>query len=275
MSDICFPMNTLSSDFSSQTEEKQVYSIYYLTMDERKEQKEKHRDISLKHRKEPLAIRKCRRNYPFAEGTASIAGKPVVTGDVQVYYSFLPEIFLKDMEKPGKRKRWMQKISYTMELVKTTIGERVTILFSKDLCRIFKRRPELPYELYGILLFQARKNTALKNITLSMPQEHSPLMTDEMLALIEPYLAGTRKVVFIGEETKEAIWIEDYLYNEYGIIMDYGKNPAEHSVWITFGEEEDTPLQTPLGREVYLINYERIWKFLDTIVKSGYNTKVN
>ena len=268
-------MNTFSSDFSSQTEEKQVYSIYYLTVYERKEQKEKHRDISLKYRKEPLAIRKYRRNYPFAEGTASIAGKPVVTGSVQIYYSFLPEVFLKDIEKPGKRKRWMQKISYTMELVKTTIGARVTILFSEDLCRIFKRRPELPYELYGVLLFQARKNTALKNITLSMPQEHSPLMTDEMLALIEPYLAGIRKVVFTGEKTKEAIWIEDYLYNEYGIIMDYEKNPAENSVWITFGEEEDTPLQTLHGREVYLINYERIWKFLDTIVKSGYNTEVN
>lgn len=270
-------MNISTSNFSSRTEEKQLCSFYYLAVDERKEQKEKHKDISLKHRKEPLAICKCRKDYLFAGGAPSVAGKPVEAGKAEIYYSLLPEIFLKDVEKPKKRKYWIQKISHTMRLAETIPGASsgLTVLFSKELCSILGRRQEMPRELYGMLLFQARKNPKLKNITLSLPKEYSPLMAEDAMDLIEPYLAGTERVVFTGEETKETICIEEYLYYEYGIIMDYGKKPADHSVWITMGEDENVFLPEPLNREIYLINHERIWKFLDTIVKSGYNTKVN
>lgn len=274
---ICCPMNTFSPQTSSFTEEKRIYSIYYLTVEEEKKQKEKRQKFFKGSKKIPLAICKCRRNYPFAEGPSSAKRKPVETGVLQIYYSLLPEEILADMGKPGKRKRWMQKISRAVEMAGTvTEGANLpVVIFSKDLCRILKRKQELPYELYGALLFQARKNKSLENITLSLPAEHSSLMTDEALALIEPYLAGTKRVVFTGEETTESMWMEDYLYNEYGIIMDYGKRPAEHSVWIALEEAEEALLQSTSDSGIYFINCEIIWKFLDTIVKSGYNTKVN
>lgn len=270
-------MNTFSANLFSQTEEKQIRTIYYLAIDESKIQKEKNKDISLRHRKEPLAIYKCRRNYLFAEGAPSIAGKPVVAGKVQIYYSFLPEDFLKDVEKPRKKKYWIQKISHTMQAAERLPGGSgsLTVLFSKEICSIFGRKQELPCELYGILLFEAGKQADLRNITLSLPKEYGPLMAEEALSLIEPYLIRVQNVIFTGEET-EAIWeMEDYLYNEYGIVMGYGKYPAEHSVWIVFGEEDISPLQSSREKEIYPINSERIWKFLDTLIKSGYNTKVN
>lgn len=274
---ICCPMNIFSPQTSSFAEEKRIYSIYYLMVEEGKEQKEKRQKFFMGNRKTPLEICKCKRNYPFAEGPSSAKGKPVETGVLQIYYSLLPEEILTDMGKAGKRKRWMQKISQAVEMA-GTVAEGTNlpaVLFSKDLCSILKRKQELPYELYGALLFQARKDKTLENITLSMPGEHSSLMTDEVLALIEPYLAGTKKVVFTGEETKESMWMEDYLYQEYGIIMDYGKSPAEYSVWIALEGAEGAVLQGVSGRGIYPINCEIIWKFLDTIVKSGYNTKVN
>lgn len=271
-------MKTFSSKTPLTKEEKQTKAIYYLTVDSGGVIKEKHRELSFRHRKDPLSIYKCSRNYPFAAGVPSAAGNPVTAGYVQIYFSLLPESFLKDMERPRKRKRWIQKISGTMDFAREVLENAggLTILFSKELCGMFKRDQELPYELYGVFLFSAKGQGKFNNFSISLPDEYGFLMTEDVIALIEPYLAGTESLVFTGRETEGAWKMEDYLFDEYGIVMRYENYPADNSIWIDLRGEEDKSYLNPSSKsEVYPVNQGRILKFLDTTVKSGYNTKVN
>lgn len=260
---ICFPMKT----------------VYYMTVagNTGKRSKE-YTQVSFRKSKEPLSVYRCSRSYLFAEGPPSAAGNPVGSGELQIYFSFLPENFFKDMKKAGRRKGWIRKISGTLDFVESILqgSGGLSVLFSEELCELLQRKQEIPAELYGVLLFNRRKERKFRRISISMPDEYGSLLTENVIGLIEPYLAGTEAVTFTGTESERTWDLEDYLYDEYGIVMCYERYPAEDSLWLDFGRRSGMSfLREASGKEIYHINDERIMKFLDTIVKSGYNTKVN
>ena len=254
-------------------------TVYFLTATDNKEKGSKaYTKVSFRKRKEPLPVYRCSRRYLFAEGAPSVAGNPVPGGEIQIYFSLLPNGFFQDMKKAGRRKGCIRKISGTLDLIENILRDSgsLSVLFSEELCEIFQRKQEIPAELYGVLLLNRRKERKFKRISISMPDEYGSLLTETVIGLVEPYLAGTETVVFTGTESESTWDLEDYLYDEYGIVMCYESYPAENSVWLDFGRQKGMSfLQAASKRETYHINDERILKFLDTTVKSGYNTKVN
>ena len=144
---ICFPM------------EKQIRNLYYLTtgtMPGKKEKNKKKRfAFFLGRRKgEILPLFQCERCFPYALSKPSVEGKLMATGEVQIYFSVLPETIGKDLLKPRNRKKWFARIRNTMDYMERDFGctDEEQILFSERLCTLFDRNQKLPPELYGAFL---------------------------------------------------------------------------------------------------------------------------
>ena len=97
-----------------------------------------------------------------------------------------------------------------------------------------------------------------------------------LITIAEPYLQRINYALFVGEKDAGAEMLEDYLYEEYGIIMTYGKYPVSNTVWIDLGDAENRKLSKYAKENgICHINRTEVLKFLDTAAKNGYNTKVN
>lgn len=253
---ICFPMD------------RNIKKIFYITLDENAEK--------LK-RKVPLAVYRCERKMPFAGSGKALGKRCAADSEVQIYFSLLPDSFVKDMGKTRKRKQWLQKLRDAVGYAQGNPGRGYEdIICSDRLSAFFKRQQELPEELFASGLYAGRVNFSFKHINITIPKDCSSLMAERVIRLLGPYLPQINTVSFVGEETENTYLIEDYLYEEYGIITSYQKRPEKNTVWLDF-EEEKAMLLTPyvLENGIYHINRNEVLKFLDTTVKSGYNTKVN
>lgn len=110
-----------------------------------------------------------------------------------------------------------------------------------------------------LVLMEAMMSERLRseNIDILLPAERYHGVTDVLLHLLKPYLPRINSIAIIGGEAffEE---LEEYFYEEYGIIVVQARRPQKDSAVIDFwpGEREAV-------------------NFLDTIVKNGYNTKVN
>lgn len=137
-------------------------------------------------------------------------------------------------------------------------------------------REALTDRLYEILLYQERKQSKEPVINLSLPMEGGERDTDRLITIVEPYLSKINLVVLVGEENNETQRLEDYLYDEYGIVTTYEKYPKRNTLWI---DMEDAQKQILLNyakeNGICHINSAEVLKFLDTAAKNGYNTKVN
>lgn len=242
--------------------EMQNKAIYYITTgtlpEGAKEGNSGHCSL-LRKKESMLPVFKCGRSFLYAGGKPSAAGNPVAAGAVQIYFSILPENVETELKKTRRRKKWLGRLAAAMDYAEKALGCTGSddILFSEGLCRIFERQQSLPLELYGILLWTGKKRGGFKKLGIALPAECNSFMTESIIALLEPYLAGVNTVSFAGRATKETQVLEEYFYDEYGIVADYEKGRNENAVWLNFE------------------NKGEILKFLDTTIKSGYNTKVN
>jgi len=245
--------------------EKQITNIYYITTDvslnDNRDNGRKKKIFSFFHRKKEklLPVYKCGKSYLYAQGRPSVAGKPVASGEVQIWFSILPENVESELRKESSLKKWQSRIGKAMDYAQTALGCRDTdhILLSEKLCRSFDRDQSIPEEIYGIFLWARKKKKNFSHFLISLPEEYGFLLTESVKALTEPYLAGVNGVTFAGRETEQTQELEDFFYEEYGIVAQYGKCICEDSVHLDFVHEGE------------------MLKFLDTAVKSGYNTKVN
>ncbi len=250
--------------------DRHVKKIYYITMAENEEN-------SGRKRKEPLAVYQCGHKLPFIGSSAALRRKCAADSEVQLYFSLLPYRFIKDMEKNRKKKKWMQKITAAITFVRENVDCRTEdIIFSNRLFSVFGGKCELPEEVFAACLYAEKKKSSFEHMNITLPADCGLLTEECVIRLLKPYLSQINMVTFVGEETESTWMVEDYLYGEYGITAAYKRRPEKGTVWLDFAEEETEQFVSyAFENGIYRISRSEVLKFLDTTVKSGYNTKVN
>ena len=243
--------------------EKQIRKLYYLTtgtLPDEMEKKKKNFSFSLGRRKEKeLSLFRCERRLSFAFGKPSVEGRLTAAGELQIYFSVLPETIGKELLKPRSRRKWLVRIRNAMDYAESALGctDEEQILFSEKLCTLFDRNQKLPPELYGAFLWEMRKREHFRSLTLYLPEECSFALAESVKSLLWPYLSRMNSIIFVGKETRAAQDLEDFFYEEYGIVTEYGDSEKEDALHLNFSQQRE------------------MLKFLDTAVKTGYNTGVN
>lgn len=246
--------------------EKRVKSIYYVGIEEEKRMPEKGK----------LSVYRQVRTLPFEGGL------------LQIYFSFLPIQAVTPIEGHFfKRKRnlrmrqlqWSQleeAITFVQGLPKWD-GED-DVIFSERLQRELNRSQDLPLELYAVCLKKVKtdKKSDLSTVSLSFPDDCGEITVEGVRRLLLPYLPRMNVVIYVGEESEATRQLEVFLYEEYGILLSYEKKPHQDAVWIDLREKAGESLNRyAIENKIYHLNSAEVWKFLDTTVKNGYNTKVN
>jgi len=222
---------------------------------------------------------------------------PFHNGQLVVYGVFIPRELIMPVEKGfwwqkrRREKRRMERlhgiICKAAESVRGELaGERITYCHASD--EITKHLPSemafcqesdedaLSDRLYEAYLFRRRQTDQEPMFSLSLPKECGELTVMRLLNVIEPYLPRVNEVLFVGVEDAGAKMLEEYLYDEYGIVMNYGNFPMRNAIWIDFeNKQEKKLLKYAKENEICHINGAEVLKFLDTVAKNGYNTKVN
>lgn len=130
--------------------------------------------------------------------------------------------------------------------------------------------------LYEVYLYQQGKINPTDKISLSLPPDCGQLTMERLQNILKPYLPGLNTVLFVGAEEAVSRMLEEYLYDEYGIVMSYGKIPLRNTLWIDLEDTGGLNLSKYAKENgICHINRAEVLKFLDTAVKNGYNTKVN
>ena len=233
--------------------EKQVQSIFYVDITHAELNKEK----------KQLPIYKQTRLFTYEDDA------------LQIYFCHLPR---KLLEKKTFRKKngWLYKLDDAIGRAKVLMEheDEEMILFSRELSERLGMRRMLPILLYALCLKQSRQMK--DTVSLTLPREGGFMLGEKLLWLLKPYLSRMNNVVFAGEESQATNEIEAYLYEEYGILSSYSKKPQKNTVWIDFGEKQDVSLaRYATENGIYQLNDTEVLKFLDTIIKNGYNTEVD
>lgn len=215
-----------------------------------------------------LPVRKTGRAYPYLLGKEHARA-----GRLQIYYVLLPEYSGRGFFT-GKPKKWKAE---TAQRLLEEAEERAAIGFD---CReqvisaqLAGNPSQIPPELLAVCLYQYRP---FDRLCISLPKESREQELEEALELITPYLPRMKQVTFAGEEGESAGLLEDYLYEEFGIVMTRtGKVPGGMP-WLDLEEDrEQETCQAAALKKIKLVSRPETLKFLDTAVKSGYNTKVD
>lgn len=196
-------------------------------------------------------------------------------GRLQIYFSHLPQALLTK-KTFRKKNSWLFKLADVVERARVLLekDEDESIIFSGDLSKQFGEKRSLPVVLYAVCLKQKRMMSDAVSITL--PKEGGFLLEENILWLLKPYLSRINAIAFVGEETRAAGTIEAYLYEEYGILSSYSKKPQRNTIWIDLSDKADPGLARYASENgIYHLNDREVLKFLDTIVKNGYNTEVD
>lgn len=245
--------------------------IFYLTIMESEE------GYKRPGRKEPLSVCRCGRGYGFLTGPEAYGKRRNQAAALQIYFAFLPVCLMEEMKKKRLRKRWIRRISEAMQFAQQYLGIRgEDIIFSCRLCALFEREQSLPWELYAVCLRTCRQEDGFSCVNLSLPEECGEERLEEAARILTPYLPRINALVMVGEESESAWRIEDYLYDEYGIVTSYAKRPERDAPWLDLsGQPRPLLAAFASGNRIFHINESEVLNFLDTAVKSGYNTKVN
>ncbi len=205
-----------------------------------------------KLKKTGLSLKKLDRAFPYllGEGRGNM-------GKLQIYFSLLPEYEGKTLFR-GTPKVWKPQVA---DRLMYKAGEKACAykdcteqIITTDLS---KYAEALPIELWAAWLYQKRP---FDSICISMIPEGGEQELWQITELITPYLSRMKKVVFRGQKNRLSERLEEYLYEEFGIVMT---------------DMEKIPVNMPNLDINSSENRFETLKFLDTAVKNGYNTKVN
>lgn len=218
-------------------------------------------------------------------------------GQLAIYGCFVPTEFVKPMDKGfrwqrnrRKKKQTDKLLAVISETVKSLENELdgVGIRYVYATEEVANRLPkesrfwqecdieELTGRLSEVYLYQKRKNYRDSFFDFSLPKECGEMAVMRLITIAEPYLQRINHALFVGEKDAGAEMLEDYLYEEYGIIMTYGKYPVSNTIWIDLENAENQNLSKYAKENgICHINRAEVLKFLDTAAKNGYNTKVN
>lgn len=205
-----------------------------------------------KLKKTGLPIQRLTREIPYllGEGRGN-------KGKLQIYFSLLPEFAGRTFF--GKKPRsWKPEAA---ERLLHDAGERAYVnadcaeqIIAADLKQY---KEEIPIELWAAWLYHQRP---FDSICVSLDEESGQKELQQLTDLIAPYLPRMRRIACRGPRGQCAEMLEKYLYEEFGIVM----TDAEKISGVL-------PAFDLNGFESRL----KTLKFLDTVVKNGYNTKVD
>ena len=211
-------------------------------------------------------------------------------GNVQLYFSLFPEYAGQTLF--GKKfKEWKS------ELVREILTDVCALASNKFFCREILLAPGLyryvmpeeteekqqddmaemsraiPLELLKASLYRHRP---FHKICVSLPEEGGTYLVEQLEELLYPYLSKVQQVVYAGKPSELTEILEEYLYEEFGMIMTIATKPPRNMLWIDLRDETERracPWQDILDNKC--VNRAETLKFLDTMAKNGYNTKVN
>lgn len=237
-------------------------TLYYIGI-ESEGVKERHKGRERKH---PIAIYRHIRHLSLENGS------------ICLYHSLLPTFFEEEMQKKRWRKKWLMRLEEAERFAREKLNARLPeeIVFSQRLGDLMGSEREIPLFLFAAGLKRLKNSRSFAHISISLPEECSPITAESMVELLHPYLSKINYVVFVGEETENSVWVEDYLYEEYGIVMSYGKRPEKNTVWLDLEEKRASAMEEfAVSNGICRLGRKEILKFLDTMIKSEYNTKIN
>ncbi len=176
-------------------------------------------------------------------------------GRLQYFYVPVPEYYCG--KKTWKAEKLHAYLQEAMERVRPN-----DYYLHPEVCGILgaEEQEELPpVSLMEAMLSECRKAESLE---ICLPEERQTGVADLLIHLLTPYLPRVNTIAIIGGEESLFEELEEYFYEEYGIVVSRAKKPGRGP-----------------NKEPFIIN---LWsgegetvKFLDTMVKNGYNTKVN
>ena len=216
--------------------------------------------------KEGLTLRKLRREFPYLLGE-----NHAETGKVQIYYALLPEYRRKALFS-GHPKSWKPESAWRL-LAEAEKRAAVALGCSGQLwgTGLNKQSQQIPIELTAALLYRQRP---FDKICITLAAEGGEYNLRQVIDLISPYLPRTRQVFFKGEDNPSYDVLEDYLYEQFGMIVTKIDVPPPDIPWLDLEEQDFCAGNAPFESQRH-INSMGTLKFLDTTVKNGYNTKVN
>lgn len=212
--------------------------------------------------REGLSLKKLNRPLPFPGGR------------VQVFFALLPEY------RGKRRKTWKSEKAALLvgQTARRAYREQECgeILLEESLGRLLYDQAysqEIPLELMAACLYAQRP---FERIAVSLPAEGGEREAEQSMRLLLPYLKRLRSVSLAGERSRASELLEDYLYEEYGMVMSGMSGQEEAIPWLDLsgsgaGERDILIKENRYKR----IDDKEALKFLDTAVKNGYNTEVN
>lgn len=220
-----------------------------------------------KMKKEGLPIHKMRREFPY------LLGGSRGTGRIQIYYALLPE-YRKKGCLSGKPKSW--KPERAIQLLEEADRKASLTLDCREqvwAAELDNQYREIPIELTAALLYRQRP---FDKICITLSADGGEYELSQVADLMNPYLSRTRQVFFKGEENPAYEELEEYLYEEFGILAARTDMPPAEMPWLDMEESRAvfSAGTASCFHGKHICRLETL-KFLDTLVKNGYNTEVN
>lgn len=220
-----------------------------------------------KVKKEGLPIQKMGREFPY------LLGESRGTGRIQIYYALLPE-YRKKAFFSGHPKSW--KPESIRKLLEEADRKAALTLDCREqiwAAELDNQYRQIPIELTAALLYRQRP---FDKICITLSAGGGEYELSQVIELIGPYLPRIRQVFFKGEENPAYDELEDYLYEEFGILAARTDVTPAEMPWLDMEEDREDLLAgtASLFHKKHISRLETL-KFLDTLVKNGYNTKVN
>ncbi|MCL2719273.1 MAG: hypothetical protein FWE14_10900 [Lachnospiraceae bacterium] len=182
-------------------------------------------------------------------------------GYIQYFFAPIPEY----------RHNFIKKQAWKPENLKRYIQEAFAIInpddyyIHPDLRRLFGSEENENYDLPPLILLEAMlgEHEKLSAVEIILPPDSRVGVKDTIAALLYPHLPRINNVTLIGGDDSICAELADFFYSEFGILTTNLKRPLAN----TFAYKRPFVLDLWSGESETL-------KFLDTMVKNGYNTKV-
>ncbi|MCL2254245.1 MAG: hypothetical protein FWC09_07350 [Lachnospiraceae bacterium] len=184
-------------------------------------------------------------------------------GYLQYYFALVPEyqIFL------FRKRKWRQ--DNLKKYLSQTIGivNPDNYYLNPRLLKMIGREDD--YDLAPVSLMEAMFNERcghekFHELEICLPADSRLGVRETVDTLLNPYLPRINMITLVGGEERTLSELADFFYSEYGIIAATAKRPSPSS---------------PSRKHPFVLdlwsNEDETLKFLDTMVKNGYNTKVN
>lgn len=213
----------------------------------------------------PFQIYRCYRTYSYAYGKIRISRmrtrreQAEATGSLLLFYCMIP----KRTEGGSLFSLKKRQLGWEQQM------KNVFLAAERERLQIYFEGQEWIPEVLAAVLYLDFRRKDFSKFYLWLPEDYGFLTVEMIQNLLNPYLHLVNQMIFVGEGNEE---LEDFFFEEYGIPSQIVK-PEK----IEFGF--DCTEQFPYGalnlsdsKKVAGNSVNHMQGFLDTVIKSSYNT---